>query len=475
VSYANNLESLYLTPREMPIHFTANRNKIRRHFHNLLQQRNTLAESEAKMLLKAYDIPVCETCLVHDADEAVRAAGEIGYPVVMKVCSPAIMHKIDIGGVALDLQNEDAVRATFDRMQQVIRSQGLDTQVAGVTLQRMVESGESLEMILGSTTDPTFGPVIMVGLGGVATCVYRDHSIGLPPLNERQASRMLGALGCWPLLSGYRSRPAVAVDRLIEVMIRFSCLVADFPEIREFDINPLRVCSDGVIALDAAAVLNRQISYHARDPYAHLAIRPYPEQFIRRPVLRDGTEVLLRPIRPEDEALWQQLIGSSSTESIRFRFRSLFKSDDHGMAVRHCMIDYERELALVVETGTGEQRELVGVAQLITDLNHESAEYAVIVPDPWQGQGIGGLLLDYCIEVAEHWGISEITAETDPDNRRMLGMFRKRGFTSEIRRDEEVVLLHKSLAEQEEIRTAGADAFTRKRTEKNVSDPIVTS
>jgi acetyltransferase len=287
----------------MRIRFSGNRNRIARHFHELLQQRDSLNEAEAKMLLKAYDIPVCGTCMVHSVDEAVRSAAEIGYPVVLKLCSPAVMHKIDVGGVVLDLQDEGAVRAAFAHMQDIIRDKGLDPHAAGVTLQRMVDPGESLEMILGTTRDNTFGPVIMVGLGGIATDIYSDHSIGLPPLNERQARRMLESLGCWPLLQGYRGQSAVAVDSLIEVMIRFSCLVMDYSQIQEFDINPLRVSAEGVIALDAAAVLNREVHWDARDPYRHLAIRPYPEQFTRRPRLRDGTEVLLRPIRPEDEPL----------------------------------------------------------------------------------------------------------------------------------------------------------------------------
>jgi acetyltransferase len=445
VSYGHNLESLYETPREMPIHFTLNRNRLARRFRTMLQQRDSLNEGEAKSLLKAYDIPVCETCVAHSADEAVRSAAEIGYPVVLKLCSPHVLHKIDIGGVALDLQDEHAVRTAYERMQEVIRSRGLEGRINAVTLQRMVESDSGLEMILGASKDATFGPVIMVGLGGIATGIYRDHAIGLPPLNERLARRMLESLGCWPMLVGYRGQAPVAIDRLIEVMIRFSCLVADYPEIREFDINPLRVSPEGVIALDAAAVLDQPAGRHADELYEHLAIRPYPEHFIRRRELRDGTRVLLRPIRPEDEPLWHELIASSSPQSIRFRFRSLFKDSDHKMAVRHCMIDYERELALVVETGTEDKRQLIGVGQLITDLNHETAEYAVIVPDPWQGKGIGALLLDFCLEVAARWGISEVIAETDPENMRMLAMFRKRGFSSVMRREEEVVFLRKSL------------------------------
>jgi acetyltransferase len=446
VSYAHNLESLYETPREMPIRFSGSRQKFARRFHNMLQQRDSLNESEAKMLLKAYDIPVCDTCVVHSVDEAAKAAADIGYPVVLKLCSPEIMHKIDIGGVALDLQDESELRGAFDRMREIVYSHGLQGRCHGLTLQRMVDCAHGLEMILGASKDPTFGPVLIVGLGGVATKIYRDHAIGLPPLNERLTRRMIESLGCWPMLQGYRGQPPVAVDRLIETVIRFSCLVADYPEIQEFDINPLLVSSDGVIALDAVAVLDREVQWHADARYDHMAIRPYPEQFTRRRQLRDGVEVLLRPIRPEDEPLWHQLIASSSPESIRFRFRSIFKRSNHEMAVRHCMIDYARELALVVETGSGEQRQLIGVAQLMTDLNQQTAEYAVIVPDPWQGKGVGALLLDYCLEVAARWGIAEVIAETDPANVRMLSMFRRRGFSSVIRRDEDVVFLRKRVA-----------------------------
>jgi acetyltransferase len=228
--------------------------------------------------------------------------------------------------------------------------------------------------------------------------------------------------------------------------MRFSYLVADYPEIVEFDINPLLVTPDGALALDARAMLDPAGHAEADRPYAHLVLRPYPEEFVTTRTLADGSEVTLRPIRPEDEPLWHKLVASSSPESIRFRFRSIFKHSNHEMAVRHCMIDYERDLALVVETGSGEQRQLIGVAQLMTDLNHQTAEYAVIVPDPWQGKGVGALLLDYCLEVAARWGISEVIAETDPANVRMLSMFRRRGFSSVVDREDEVVFLRKRVA-----------------------------
>jgi acetyltransferase len=445
VSYARNLESLYETPRELPIRFTVHRKKLARRFHACMQQRGSLTENEAKHLLKAYDIPVCDTCIAHSADEAVAAAGQIGYPVVLKLRSPEILHKIDIGGVALDLKDEQAVRGAYEAMQQRLHAHELPGHVDGVTLQRMMCPKDALEMILGANKDPTFGPVIMIGLGGVATEIYSDHALGLPPLNERLARNMVESLRCRPMLQGYRGRAPVNIDHLIEVMIRFSCLIADYPEIREFDINPLLATPEGVIALDAAAVLDKEAYEDSQELYQHLAIRPYPEQYIRRPRLRDGTQVTLRPIRAEDEPLWHELIASSSPESIRFRFRSIFRKSNHQMAVKHCMIDYERELTMVVETREDDRRRLIGVGQLITDLNHETAEYAVIVPDPWQGKGVGALLLDYCLVLAARWGIAEVVAETDPENMRMLSLFHKRGFHSVIRREEEVVFLRKSL------------------------------
>jgi acetyltransferase len=445
VSYARNLESLYETPREMPIRFSGNRKKLARHFHSLLQQHGNLTENEAKMLLKAYEIPVSDTLIANSADQAVEVADQIGYPVVLKLRAPEILHKIDIGGVVLDLQDATAVHNAYTGMLEQVRQHDPDAQIDGVTLQRMMYPEHGIEMILGASKDPTFGPVIMVGLGGTATSVHRDHALGLPPLNERLVRRMLESLRSWPMLQGFRGSPPVNIDRLTEVMIRFSCLIADYPEIREFDINPLLVTPDDAVALDAAAVLDPEARRHPDEPYEHLAIRPYPEQFTRRPQLRDGTEVSLRPIRPEDEPLWHELIASSSQESIRFRFRSIFKDTSHKMAVKHCMIDYERELAIVVETGVDDRRQLIGVGQLITDLDHETAEYAVIVPDLWQGKGVGALLLDYCLEFAARWGISEIVAETDPENMRMLSLFRKRGFDSVIRREDDVVFLRKEL------------------------------
>ncbi len=446
VSYARNLEILYETPREIPLDFNLNRRKLHKKLNHFFDgSLHCLGEHQAKCLLKAYDIPVCDACLAYSSEDAVRLARQIGYPVVVKVLSPQIIHKIDVGGVALNLRNAEEVRLAFKGMQAITSRHALDAEIRGVTVQRMVSVENGVQMILGAKKDPTFGPVIMAGMGGVTTGVLQDRALGLPPLNERLARRMLEALRAWPLLQGYRGQPAVNLERLIEIMIRFSYLVADYPEIQEIDVNPLLVTPEDVLALDAAVILDNHLAGGPLKPYQHLAIRPYPEEYIRKAELRDGSPVVMRPIRPEDEPLWQALLTNSSPESLRFRFRSLFSHVTHEMATRHCFIDYEREISMVGEIQQDQTRELIGVGGLSADMDGESAEFAVIVADQWQGKGLGGMLLDYCLEIATRWGVKRIVAETDPRNNRMLASFRKRGFTSKVEIEDDVVYLFKDL------------------------------
>jgi acetyltransferase len=447
VSYAQNRVSLYETPREIRTHFDVKRHRLRKRLARLLQGRSgTLTEHEAKVLLKAYEIPVCDGRRARSAEEAVEVAERIGYPVVVKVLSPDVVHKVDIGGVALDLQGPDEVRAAYERVVATAEAHLDHVRVESVSVQSMVHVEHGVELILGAKKDPTFGMVVMVGMGGIATGVFRDRAVDLPPLNERLARRMLESLRFWPLLQGYRGRPGVDVDGLIEVMIQFSLLVADLPQIREFDINPLLVSKERIVCLDAAAILESDTTrLLGAASHPHLAIRPYPEEYVRRVRLADGTPATMRSVRPEDEPLWRNLVGSSSPESIRFRFRSLFKQPTHQMAIEHVAIDYERQIAIVAETDVSGERQLIGVAQLASDADHETAEYAVLVPDPWQGKRLGGMLLDYCLELARAWGIRRVVAETDPQNTRMIDSFLKRGFTADVRRDEDVVLLERWL------------------------------
>jgi acetyltransferase len=276
-------------------------------------------------------------------------------------------------------------------------------------------------------------------MGGVTAEVMGDHGVALPPLNERLAKRMIESLRGWKLMRGFRGAEPVDVDSLVEVLIKFSYLIADFPEIAEIDINPLVVSPDGVIGLDARMVLDTEAAADGR-PFPHLAIRPYPEELERRAALSDGTSVLLRPIRPEDEPRWHEMFSRCSAESIRSRFLSLIKGTTHKMAARYCYIDYDREIAIVAEAIEDGEKKIVGVGRLVSDPDGQSAEYAVLVVDDWQGRRLGTTLTEYCMRIATRRGIRRVTAITTPENMRMLGVFRRLGFNLDHESDKGVVV-----------------------------------
>ena len=375
--------------------------------------------------------------------------------MVVKIDSPQISHKTEVNGVVLDLPNATAVREAFEQVTARARRMRPQAEIAGVTVQKMMAYPNSFELILGTKKDPVFGPVIMVGMGGVAAKVFQDRALGLPPLNDVLARRMLESLKSWPLLRGYRGKPGANIDRLIVIIMRFSYLVADYPEIKELDINPLLVTPEEVIALDARVVVDRQppgnqgahssVAGGAARPYSHLAIQPYPEEYVTQRRLKDGAEVTLRPIKPEDEPLWHELLAGCSTQSRWFRFNYLFKQTTHEMASRYCFIDYDRELAIVAEVEEEGRRKLMGIGRLVADADHQTAEYAVIVVDRWQGRGLGGMLTDYCLELAKKWGVKQVVAEIAKDNARMLATFRNRGFDIASRMEQDVAIATRTL------------------------------
>ena len=446
VSYARNLRVLHETPRDIPMAFTLDRKRLRGVFDTILTEGSEiLSENLSKAFLEAYEIPTTKPHLARSADEAVEIAKRVGYPVVLKIHSPQITHKTDVSGVALNLGDGGAVRRSFEQMVETAAEKRPDAEILGATVQKMVTYPTGFELIIGSKKDPVFGSVILVGMGGTAAEVFRDRALALPPLNETLARQALESLKSWPLLQGYRGRPGVNIDRLIEIIMRFSYLVADYPEIKELDVNPLLVTPDEVIALDARVIVDRDLIVHSVRLYAHLAIRPYPEEFVTKRKLKDETSVVLRPIKPEDEPMWHDLVKNCSTETIRFRFNYLFKKTTHEMATRYCFIDYDREIAIVAEVEDEGQRRLIGLGRLVADVDHETAEYAVIVADRWQGNGLGGVLTDYCLEVAQRWGVRRLVAETTKYNTRALATFRSRGFEMDDTKEEDVVLVTKEV------------------------------
>jgi acetyltransferase len=434
VNYARNLENLYETPREISLEFPIEREKIRQQVLPwLVQGPEILDEQTSKKILTAYGIPTSVPLIAQTKEEAVKLSQQIGYPVVLKIHSPDITHKTDVGGVVLDLEDAHMVETAFDRIMSSVKKLVPQAKIEGVTVQKMIKAKDGLEMIIGSKKDPTFGAVIMVGSGGITAEILGDRSLCFPPLNERLARRLLEQLKSWPLLQGYRHRPPVNLDKLIETIIRFSYLVADYPEIKEIDINPLLVSPDEVIALDARIIIDRTVQSDKVKPYEHLVLRPYPEEFIKKAKMRDGTEITLRPIRPEDEPLWFELLASCSRETIYSRFRYFFFWQSHEVASRYCYIDYDREIAIVAEHKEGDKRRLLGIGRLTADPTRTVAEYAVLVQDVWQNKGLGGLLTDYCTEIARSWGVKKIIAYTTTDNPRMIAVFKKRNF--EIKQD----------------------------------------
>jgi len=439
VDYQRNLEALYETPEDVPLEFPMDRSALRERFAaEHAGASDALPEDASKSLVEIYGIPTSRPYPAKTAADAVRIAGRIDYPVVLKIHSPDITHKTDVGGVILDLEDAEMVRAAFDRIVQSARTRRPDARVDGVTVQRMIKAKDAIELILGIKKDPVFGTVMMVGMGGTGAELLADRALGFPPLNERLAKRMLESLKMWPLLNGYRGRPPVNVARLTEVLIRLSYLAADYPEITELDINPLLVTAQDVIAIDARVILDRSLLGKKTEPYSHLALRPYPETYVRQVELRGGTRATLRPIKPEDEPLWMDLLASCSKESIYSRFRYFFHWQSHEVATRYCHIDYDREIAIVAEITEGGKRKLLGVGRLIADPDHEEVEYAVLVADAWQKKELGSILTDYCLEIAGKWNLKRIVAQTTTDNSRMISVFRKRGFRIEIGSDSTV-------------------------------------
>ncbi len=458
VSYAARRELLQETPHDVPITWPHDRAGLRRSFlatrtASLASLRKGggdeeptfLSEDDSKALLAAYGIPVSEPVAAATVDEAVETAQRIGFPVVMKIRSPDITHKTDVGGVALDLTNEIDVRTAFDRMLASVKSKRPDAVVEGVTLQPMITAARGVELLVGAKQDPVFGSVILVGAGGVTAELLQDRALELPPLNERLARRMLESLRCWPLLQGYRGRPGVDVERLIEALIRFSYLVADWPELTEIDVNPLLVTADRLIALDARMRWQPSSAPVGSPRYPHLAIRPYPEELVETVNLPGLSQpVRMRPIRPEDEPLWLNLLANCSPESLRRRFQSVFKEATHEMAARYCYVDYDREIPLVAEIDVAGQPQLIAVGRLVLDSSHRSAEFAVLVADAWQGHGIGHWLTERCLRIARARGVRRVIAETTTDNTGMMDVLRHCGFDVIPQADPRAVLAEKT-------------------------------
>jgi acetyltransferase len=460
--YSYNLRGLYETPTLLADHQAeaAGRAQADVIIQNARKSgRTILTEYESKRLFAAYGIPTVDTRVALTPNEAVKLAAEIGYPVVLKLHSETITHKTDVGGVQLNLKNASAVRRAWQTIETSVKKHtarlqkstkggheaatpNLDSPAKakpflGVTVQPMV-SLDGYELILGSSMDPQFGPVLLFGLGGQLVEVFKDRSLALPPLNATLAKRMMEQTRIFDALKGVRGRAAVDLAALEAILVRFSHLVVEQPWIAEIDINPLLVSSEKLVALDARVVLHRPDTSEAQLPRP--AIRPYPTQYISTLTLRGGTQVTIRPIRPEDEPELVVFHQTLSDQSVYYRYFSQLKLDQriaHERLTRMCFNDYDREIALVAEMkvpGSGEPQ-ILGVGRLSRVRGLNEAEFALLINDRWQGVGLGTELLKRLVEVARQEKLNRLCATIMLENHAMQHLSKKAGFA--VRRSPE--------------------------------------
>jgi acetyltransferase len=366
------------------------------------------------------------TCAVGpDPRDAVAAARTIGYPVALKILSPDISHKSDVGGVALGLEDEAAVQSGAQSMLARIQRQLPQARIEGFTVQAMAPRGQAQELIVGASVDPTFGPVILFGQGGTAVEVLADRAIALPPLNGLLAQALVQRTRVARLLAGWRNTPAADGEAINRTLIAVSQLMADLPEVAELDINPLLADARGVIALDA------RIRVDAAKPggAARFAIRPYPDHLVET-LAWSGRNITIRPIRPEDEAQHREFLEKLAPEDVRMRVFYSRRSIEHSELARLTQIDYAREMALLaVETDAQGVQQTMGVARSIADPDNQDAEFAIVVRSDLKGGGLGRLLMDKLIAYQRAQGTQRLLGQVLSENERMLQLVDELGFS----------------------------------------------
>jgi acetyltransferase len=444
--YTYNLRSIYETP-EPAEDEGADRERVEEIIDRVRDsERTILTEFEAKQVLALYGIPTVPTEVARSPDEAVQLANSLGYPVVLKLDSETITHKTDVGGVRLNLHSADEVRRAYEEMESSIVENYGPGPFGGAAVQEMVDL-DGYELIVGSSLDPQFGPVLLFGSGGSLVEVYRDRALALPPLTTTLARRTMERTRIFEALGGVRGRAPVDVGSLEKLLVRVSQLIVEQPWIKELDINPLLALPKRLIALDARVVLHDPETQVEDLPLT--AIRPYPKRYVSHEELRDATPVTIRPIRPEDEPLMVKFHETLSEESVYMRYFHMMNLDQrtaHERLTRICFIDYDREMALVAERidpETGE-REILGVSRLSRrGAATDEAEFSVLVSDRFQRRGLGTLLVSRILEVGRAEGLRRITAEILFDNRPMQSISRKLGF--HLRRDTEEMVVKANL------------------------------
>ena len=435
VEYRRNQELLMETPPSVPEDFQPDGITVRKIISRAIaEKRDWLSEYEAKRVLAAYGVPVVDTRRADTPEEAAHCAEMIGGPLALKILSPDITHKSDVGGVALHLTEPAEVKAEAEAMLARVREAVPDARIEGFTVQEMAVRADAYELIVGMTENELFGPVLLFGEGGIGVEVVEDYALALPPLNMKLATELMGRTRIWRQLQGYRSRAAVDLEAVALTLNKISQLIVDFPEVVELDVNPLLADSEGVLALDARI----KVGVPALPGAKRLAIRPYPKGLEDRITIKDGRQFVVRPILPEDEPLVHHMVANQTQEDLRLRFFAPLKRLSHQAAARLTQMDYDREMGLVAVGPDPETGETImyGVVRITADPDNLRAEYAVMVRSDMKGQGLGYQLMNKILDYARSRGIKEVYGEVLRENTSMLGMCRALGFIRKENLDE---------------------------------------
>jgi acetyltransferase len=432
-NYTQNLELLYQTPKELPVEqpqSTFLKGILRRAF---CEGRKVLNLPDSMRFLEAYKIPTVKTLVARTPEEAIALSSELGYPVVLKALSPQISHKSKIGGVILNVCSSSEAKTLFGEIANRVKNYSSTAEFQGVIIQPMIRE-KGYEMIIGSKKDTQFGSIILFGMGGTAAELFKDVSIGFPPLNQILARQLIEDTTIC------KHAPSIGqplnVKLIEEILVKFSQLVTDFPEIKEIDVNPLIVNENGAVAVDARILIEwdrmmREVAEH----HENRLIASYPKKYVADRRLKNKTQVSLRPIKPEDEERFNEFMKSLSVETMRFRFFEIIKEMSHETLTRYCNLDYDREIAIVAELQDS-NKPIIGAVRLIIEPGGKSGEFAVLVGDKWQGFGLGSKLMDLLLEVARDMRVDKIYGYVIASNYKMLNMCEKKGFKIETLDDD---------------------------------------
>jgi acetyltransferase len=389
---------------------------------------------ESKALLSAFHIPVANTMVARSPNEALLIAQQLGFPVAMKVNSPDITHKSDAGGVMLNLRNAHEVRAAYQHIHDNVQLNRPNAKMDGISIEPMIVKPNGRELMIGVTTDPVFGPVITFGAGGTTVEIMGDRAVALPPLNSFLARELIQDTRIAKMLGQFRNMPPANLAALEDVLLRVSEMVCELPLLTEMDINPLILDENGALAADARVVVEYRQS--STDRYAHMAIYPYPTYLVSQWQLADGTDITIRPIRPEDADLVKRFVHDLSDESKYFRFMNSVQELTENMLARLTQIDYSREMALVAVTTEQDQEIELGVARYAINPDGDTCEFALVIADTMQGKGLGQKLMVSLMEAARLKGLKTIEGEVLGNNHNMLNLMTRLGFVSKASADD---------------------------------------